>query len=398
MTKIPTDICIVGGAGHVGLPLAIVFALKGQNVLIYDTNPAALDLIARGEMPFMEKGAEPLLKQALKEGRLRLSSRPSDIAGARALVITIGTPIDEFLNPTVVEMARAFEPLLPFLSDGQLIILRSTVFPGTTAWLASHLSDRGKRVLLSFCPERIVQGLAIEELQKLPQIISGMTPEAEEAAGKLFSLIAPEVVRLAPQEAEFSKLFCNAYRYIQFAISNQFYTMVSAHGLDYYKILDALKKNYSRMADMPKAGLAAGPCLLKDTMQLTAFSNNEFSLGLSAMQVNEGLPLRIVEQLGWKHDLSKMTVGLLGMAFKADIDDPRSSLSYKLKKVLIFKTRKVLTTDPYVKDADLVPLETVVAESDILILCTPHKIYKGLDTKGKIVIDIWNYFGKGGLI
>ncbi|HEU0048966.1 MAG TPA: UDP binding domain-containing protein, partial [Nitrososphaera sp.] len=236
-------------------------------------------------------------------------------------------------------------------------------------------------------------------LQKLPQIVSGTTQNAEDRAAQVFLQIAPSVVRLKPIEAEFAKLFANAYRYIQFATANQFYMMANTAGLDYYRILQGMKQDYPRMRDIPTAGLAAGPCLFKDTMQLTAFCDNEFSLGNSAMLINEGLPLYLVNRIALKMDLSNQTIGLLGMAFKADSDDQRSSLSYKLKKVLRFRAREVLTTDPLVaNDPEILPLEEVVDKSDLLILCTPHQVYKNLDLKGKPVVDLWNFFGNGGLI
>ena len=392
------DICVVGGAGHIGLPLSIVFASKGQRVLIYDINPQTLETIQRGTMPFMERGAEPLLREALAAGRLSVTTHARDIAKVPTLIVTIGTPIDEFLNPSIKGFVRCFEELIPHLSDEQLIVLRSTVYPGATNWLGQFLESKGKRPHLACCPERIVQGQAIEEIQRLPQLISGTTPAAEERAVALFSLLTNELVRLQPMEAEFAKLFCNAYRYIQFAVSNQFYMMASSAGLDYYRILNGLKQHYDRMRDIPSAGLAAGPCLFKDTMQLTAFYDNEFSLGYTAMLINEGLPLHIARELGKSSDLSDLTIGLLGMAFKADIDDARSSLSYKLKKVLQFRAARVLTTDPYVNDPELLPLEQVIEKSDLLILCIPHRAYKPLDLKGKPVLDIWNFFGRGSQV
>lgn len=392
----PADLCVVGGAGHIGLPLALVFASKGARVVIYDTDTKTVDLIRQGVMPFLEQGAERLLKEVLANGRLSLTSAVNGLAEIPIFIVTIGTPIDEFFNPQFRQLIRAFDPLVPFLSDEQLIILRSTVYPGTTEWLARYLEERGKRPKLAFCPERVVEGRVIEELQSLPQIVSGITPEAEARAATLFATVAPEVVRLRPMEAEFAKLFCNAYRYIQFATTNQFYMMANSAGLDYYRILHGMQQNYARMRDLPRAGFSAGPCLLKDTMQLTAFYDNEFSLGYTAMLVNEGLPLYIVQQLAAQCDLSTLTVGLLGMAFKADIDDPRASLSYKLKKVLQMRARRVLTTDPYVKDPELAPLETVLTQSDVLILCVPHRVYHDLRLPDKPVVDIWNFFARGG--
>ena len=393
------DVCVVGGAGHVGLPFALVLASKGLRVVIRDLDTAALELIRRGTMPFMERGAEPLLKEVLAKELLSIASDGAQLEGVPTFIITVGTPIDEFLNPKLKELIRAFEPLLSALTEETTVILRSTVYPGTTEWLDRYLRANGKRPKIAFCPERVVEGFAIEESQRLPQIVSGTTPEAEEAAAAFFLHIAPEVVRLRPTEAEFAKLFCNAYRYIQFAATNQFYMMANSAGLDYYRVLEGMQHHYPRMRDLPRAGLAAGPCLFKDTMQLSAFYNNGFSLGSTAMLVNEGLPLYLAEQLAQTVDLPHATVGLLGMAFKADSDDPRASLSYKLKKVLRLRAKRVLATDPLVKaDPDLLPVEQVIAQSDVLILCVPHRAYQGLDTKGKPVLDIWNFFGQGSRI
>jgi len=399
MKKFQYDLCVVGGAGHIGLPFALVFAEKGLNVAIYDISQAALDTIEKGIVPFMESGAEDLLKQALAKGNLTLSSQPDVVAQSKTIVITIGTPVDEFLNPEFKGIRSSFESLLPYISDEQLLILRSTVYPGTTDWLAGWLKSMNRSPLISFCPERVVQGKAVEEILSLPQIVSGTTPEAERAAAEFFKLINVEIVNLSPMEAEFSKLFSNAYRYITFAIANQFYMITTSAGVDYERVMKGVKYHYPRLDGLVGAGFAAGPCLFKDTMQLNAFAKNEFFLGQAAMNVNEGLILYIAERLGLKYDLKHMTIGLLGMAFKADNDDMRASLSYKMKKVLQFKAKNVLTTDPYVTlDRGLKSLEEVIAESDILILCVPHRQYKNLDTRGKPVIDIWGYLGNGTLI
>jgi UDP-N-acetyl-D-mannosaminuronic acid dehydrogenase len=390
----PYDLCVVGGAGHVGLPLSIVFAAKGLRVLIYDVNQQTLDLIAGGTLPFMERGAAPLLREAVANGQLSVSSDPADVANAAHVVIVIGTPVDEFLNPSLKPLMQCLDTLLPYLSDDQLLVLRSTVYPGVTESIAKYLRSKHKGTQVAFCPERIVQGHAVAELQSLPQLVSGTTPEAEEAAARLFSRIAPRVLRLAPIEAELVKLFSNAYRYIQFAITNQFYLIAEGAGADYFRILEAMKDGYPRMADVPGPGFAAGPCLFKDTMQLAAFYRNQFSIGHSAMLVNEGLPLFVVDRLAARHPLEKMTVGLLGMAFKADSDDPRSSLSYKVKKLLMFRAKAVLTTDPYItSDPTLLPLDEVISGSDILVLCTPHRDYQDLDLRRKIVVDVWNLWG-----
>jgi UDP-N-acetyl-D-mannosaminuronic acid dehydrogenase len=384
------DLTVVGGAGHVGIPLVLSFAAKGLRVNVNDLNLDNLAALKSGRLPFIEYGAGELLTDALRNQRLSFTSKPGEISGSGPVIVTIGTPVDEFLNPERQVIQDCIDVLLPHLRDGQLLVLRSTLYPGTTDWINAYLGRKGRRLKVAFCPERIVQGHGVEELARMPQIVSGTSAEAAEEAAALFRIIAPEIVVLDPIEAEFAKLFGNAYRYIEFAVTNQFYLIAKSAGLDYQRILQAMKHNYPRARNIPSPGYAAGPCLMKDTMQLTAFARNEFSLGNAAMLVNEGLPLHVVDDLRRHYDLDKMTIGLLGMSFKSEIDDIRASLSYKFKKVLNGYAREVLTTDPFVTaDPDLLPFDEVVARSDLLILCTPHGIYRTADLKGKPVIDVW---------
>ena len=390
---------MVGGAGHVGIPLVLALADAGLVVNINDRNETALAMLSAGKLPFIEHGAGPLLARALDSGRLVFSSTPAGISRSGPVIITIGTPVDEFLNPVQVEVQRCIDALLPHVSDGQLLILRSTVYPGTTDWIQGYLNRLGRRNGLAFCPERVVQGYGVKELREMPQIVSATTPEAEQEASALFRKIAPELVVVRPIEAEFAKLFNNAYRYIEFAATNQFYLIAKSAGADYQAIMRAMKQNYPRAKNFPGPGFSAGPCLFKDTMQLVAYARNQFGLGHAAMQVNEGFVLQLVDDLRRSYDLSKMTVGLLGMAFKAEIDDTRASLSYKLKHSLEMIAREVLTTDPFVTtDPALLSLEQVVARSDILILCTPHSAYANADLKGKPVVDVWGFLKNANVV
>jgi len=391
--KNQADLTIVGGAGHVGISLVLAFARAGLRVNVNDRNEAALETLAAGRLPFMEYGAEPLLADAIRQKRLIFTSGPGNIGPRAPIIVTIGTPVDEFLNPVARVVQECIDELLPYLEDGQLLILRSTLYPGTTDWIKRHVAEQGRRLKVAFCPERVVQGFGVKELATMPQIISGTTAESEEEAARLFSLIVPEVVRVKPIEAELAKLFNNAYRYIEFATANQFYMIARSAGADYGRILDAMRHNYPRAKGMPTAGFAAGPCLLKDTMQLAAFARNQFTLGHAAMLMNEGIVLQIVDDLRQRYDLASMTVGLLGMAFKADIDDTRASLSYKFKNVLRGHAAAVIATDPFVTtDPNLLSLDEVVKRSDLLILCTPHSVYRDIDLHNKPVVDIWRFF------
>src|ERR1019366_1695435 len=267
------------------------------------------------------------------------------------------------------------------LRDGHLVVLRSTVYPGVTKRVARLIGMLGRDIDVSFCPERIAEGHALTELRSLPQIISGTTPRAVQRADTLFRRLTQETVELEPEEAELAKLFTNSWRYLKFAVANQLYMIANDNGLDYERIRHAVTFHYPRAADLPGAGLTAGPCLLKDTMQITAFAENRFTLGQAAVMVNEGLPLYVLGKLEERFDLTSMSVGVLGMAFKAESDDTRSSLSYKMRRILTGKAARVLSTDPYVVgDPDIVPLETVVAEADLLIIAAPHRLYADLQT------------------
>lgn len=385
------DVCVVGGAGHVGAPLATVLAARGFRTLIYDINESGVRSLLDGRFPFLERGGEALLREALASGRLAGSTRIEDVARAETVVLTIGTPIDEFQNPDWEAVSRCVTDLLPYLTNTQLLVLRSTVAPGTTDRLQQFLTDRGVTLPVAFCPERVVQGQAIEEIQQMPQIVSGTSDVAERRAAAIFGRIATGLVRMKPIEAEYGKLFCNAYRYIQFAASNQFFMMAHLAGCDYGRIVAGIKQDYPRMSGFPGAGFTAGPCLLKDTLQLAAGSNYQFGLGYAAMHANEGLPAFVVSDIARRYPLSTMTVGILGMAFKSGSDDVRSSLSYKLRKLLRVQARDVLTTDPFVTtDPELLPLADVLDRSDLLVIATPHHEYTAVHAGGKPVVDIWN--------
>ncbi|HYL52130.1 MAG TPA: nucleotide sugar dehydrogenase [Acidimicrobiia bacterium] len=389
------DVVIVGGCGRVGLPLGLAFADAGLSVTLYDRDARAVDLVRSAKMPFRERGADELLERMIDSGRLAATTESRAVGESEHVMIVVGTPVDEHLNPNPSFVLNVVEGLLDQLRDGQHLVLRSTVYPGVTRMIERLLVAAHRTIDVSFCPERIAEGHALEELHTLPQIISARTERAAKRADQLFSVLAPSLIRLEPEEAEVAKLFTNTWRYIKFAAANQMFMIANDFGLDFARIRAALKQDYPRAADMPGPGLAAGPCLLKDTMQLAAFNNNNFTLGHASMMINEGLPMYIVARLEREYELSSMTVGILGMSFKAESDDTRDSLSYKLKRLLRFRAARVLCTDPYVEgDRELWPLDDVLAESDLLVIATPHATYAGLDGTTPVV-DIWNLLGNG---
>jgi UDP-N-acetyl-D-mannosaminuronic acid dehydrogenase len=393
--KAAFDLVIVGGCGHVGLPLALSFADAGCHVGVYDIDTAKMERIRAGEMPFRERGADDLLSRVLPTGHLELSANAEILGQTDVVVLVIGTPIDEFMNPSTRVFERVVDELAPHLRHHPLVILRSTVYPGTTEYVEQRLCQMGVQADVAFCPERVAEGYALEEIRSLPQLVGANDDGAFGRASAIFSQLRMEIVRTTPKEAEMAKLLTNTWRYMKFAIANQFFQMAHSAGLDYDRVLHAVRYHYPRAEDLPSPGFAAGPCLLKDTMQLAAFSQDHFPMGHAAMLVNEGLPGYVIDAIERRHTLRGLTVGILGMAFKGESDDPRTSLSYKLRKLAAFRGAKVVATDPYVQDPRLVTLEEVLKESDVLIVGAPHQAYRDLDLNGRYVVDIWGVTGRG---
>ena len=392
----PQKVIVVGGGGHIGLPLSLVLARIGHDVIALDINPKVVAQINNGDMPFIEEGAHELLLMALDEFKFKASNDNALIANADVVIICIGTPVDEHMSPVPRIFTDLLDSIKPYLNKNQLLILRSTVYPGTTRLASQYLKEI--ELDIAFCPERILQGKAIEELGSLTNIVSGVTKKAEKKAADFFATLGG-VVLASVEEAEFAKLFLNTYRYIEFATTNQLYTIANDAGVDYSRVLEIMKQDYPRASKLPKPGLTAGPCLMKDTLQLVSYSQNRFTLGTAAFFANEGLALYIVEKVLGLHGKDNLKVGLLGMAFKANSDDIRSSLSYRVKKAFLLAGSKVVAADLNVtSDSTLISEQEAIQVSDVIVICTPHDEYRNLDYQNKPVVDIWNILGYGNLI
>jgi UDP-N-acetyl-D-mannosaminuronic acid dehydrogenase len=387
------DVVLVGGCGHVGLPLGVALASKKLRVALYDISSESVAAVNSGRAPFFEPGLDLMLREVLSESLIVATEDPTVVSRASSVIVIIGTPVDEHQNPEPHKVLDAVQDLVGRMTNDQHLILRSTIYPGTTALIESIISETGLDIPVSFCPERIAEGRAMIELFELPQIVSSRSERGLEQASALFGNLTNKIITMSPEEAEMAKLFTNVWRYIKFAAANQLFMMATNLGLDYESIRRGLMEDYPRASDLPSAGFAAGPCLLKDTLQLAAFNDNNFVLGHAAINVNEGLPLFVVSRLESLYKLSTLKVGILGMAFKGDSDDVRSSLAYKLKRLLRFKAKAVFTSDPYVTvDTELVSADRLLSEVDLVIVGAPHKIYRDLEISMPVV-DIWGLFG-----
>ena len=387
------NICIIGGAGHVGAPLGIALSSKGYKVILIDKNKKNINKINKGQMPFLEDGCEKLLPLELKKKRISATSDLLEVKKCKYIIICLGTPVNSNFNPNLKNFLNFFKTLKKYLTSKHIIIIRSSIYPGICNKVYSIVKNKCKN--LSYCPERIAQGQSLKELPKLAQIISGKNNKSKIESAKLFKKICKKTIFTEIAEAELIKLFSNAYRYINFSISNQFYMMCKKNKLDFSKMRNIMRDNYDRNISIPSAGFAAGPCLLKDTMQLSSFYKHNFSLGKSAMKINEGLPKFIIDDLGKTYNLKRKTIGVLGLAFKAENDDIRDSLSIKLLNYLKTKKIKTLQSDEYYKNIKNISRSALIKKSNIIIIATPHKAYKNLKISNKkIVVDIWGIIEK----
>ena len=382
------EISVIGGAGHVGFPLGLVFATKSYKVNLIDKNKFFLKMINEGKPPFLEKGSKKLLTKCIKKKSLNTNSDYKPIKTSKFIIICIGTPIDQNLKPRVKEFLNFFYFLRKLLNKSQIIIIRSSIFPGVFNKICKILKKKNRNIV--YCPERIVHGRSIEVLPKLPQIIAGTNKSSIIATKKLFKKITAKTIVTSVLEAELIKLFSNANRYVNFSIANQFYMICKENNLDFSRVRKIMRDGYERNSSLPSAGFSAGPCLLKDTMQLSSFYKNKFSLGHTAMEINESIPKFLINNLKKKYNLKKKVFGVLGMAFKAETDDIRDSLSIKLIKYLKKMKLKTLQSDEYYSHKFNVNKEFLLKNSDIIILAAPHRNYKKIKfPKNKIVIDIW---------
>jgi len=355
-----TDLSIIGGCGHIGLPLGLAFANKGLNVTLIDNNRNNVKLINKGICPYKEDNADTDLKKNLKKKKIFATSK---------------------------SFFQLIKDLKKFINKNQILIIRSSVYPGLCEKIIKILNFKN----ICYCPERVVQGKMLVEIKNLTQIVSGYNQSSISTVAKLFKKICKKIIITSVFEAELIKLFSNAYRYIHFAIANEFYMICKKYSVNFNKLRKNMIDGYSRNSSLPSQGLTAGPCLLKDTMQLFSFTKNTFDLGLTSMKINERLPIFLINNIEKKISLKNKTVGILGLAFKAETDDIRDSLSIKLLKYLKKRKINTLQSDPFYKNEKNIDAKSLIKKSDIVFIATPHNQYKKLNIpKKKIVIDVWN--------
>jgi len=398
------DLSIIG-LGRVGLPLALCFADRGLRVLGVDSDPEVLEAIRAHRMPFSEAGTQALLERVLASGRLELADRAADAARAENIVITLGTPSFSHIETDLRQVRAAVDDLLPLLRPGHSLILRSTIAPGTTEFVAGYLEKQrgfrvGEQVFVSHAPERIAAGRFLEEISTLPCIIGGVGDASTERAAGLFAQLGAPIVRTTAVQAELAKIWTNILRYTTFALPNLLMMDCERYGANVFEVIDLINRDYPR-GGMARPGMTAGTCLRKDF----AFSeerSNAPGMLLAVSRVNEAVPLFLVEGVKRRvGELSSHKVAVLGLTFKRDTDDERDSLSPKLIRMLERELADVAVCDPYAATPTQ-PLGDAVRDADVVIVATNHSAFERPETLREIIagassecllVDPWNSFG-----
>ncbi len=396
------SIVTVIGIGRVGLPFALVIANEGYKVFGIGRDEEKIESLKKGKMPFVEEGAE-LLKEHENKNFFPTTSYDS-IKKSDIIILTLGTPIDENMNPVLGQINTVIQKITPLLRNGQLIILRSTVSPNTTKYVKETLEIKtklkvGRDIFLAFCPERIAEGKAVKEIKEIPQIIGGIDIRSTKRARLFFESLGIECITTDATSAELAKLFTNMYRYISFAIANEFFVIAENFNRDISEIVTLVNQGYKRNG-LAIPGFSAGPCLFKDGFFLIN-DNPYLDLITASWKINEAMPLFLVKKLKERINLKGKKVVILGVAFKAEIDDIRESLSFKLRKALLRDHAEVVLHDPYVKFYSQQKIYHSLSEAlegaDAVIIGTNHKMYNEkkseiiASVKGKTYIcDIWN--------
>ena len=400
----PRTVSVIG-LGRVGLPLALSFAGHGLHVIGVDHDPAILDALRAGHMPFSEAGTQELLEEVQRSGRLELAERAIDAARANDIVITIGTPSFSHVESDLRQVRAAVDDLLPLLRPGHALILRSTIAPGTTEFVAGYIEKQrdlrvGEDVYVAHAPERIAAGRFLKEIVSLPCIVGGVGEPSTERAAALFEVFGAEIVRTTPVQAELAKIWTNILRYATFALPNLLMMDCEQHGANVFDVIELINRDYPR-GGIAMPGLTAGTCLRKDF----AFSEERShapGMLLAVSRVNEAVPLFLVDGIKRRvGPLRDRKVAVLGLTFKRNTDDERDSLSPKLIRLLERELADVSVSDPH-SQTPTQPVDEAVAEADVVVVATNHSEFEApdairavLELSGPdcLLVDPWNALG-----
>lgn len=402
MTK---NICIVG-LGYIGLPTATMFALYGHNVIGVDINKDIIENLNNGKIIIEEPKLESLVKQVVDKGKLVASTTPTE---ADVFIIAVPTPIKEDKSADIKYVISAVKSIVKYLKKGDIVVLESTSPVGTTEEVVKPIIEEsgfqvGIDILLGYSPERVIPGKIIYELKNNDRIIGGINEESAKAIEKIYKTIVDGNIYLTDcKTAEICKLMENTYRDVNIALSNELLLICERLGINVWEVIEYSNKHPRVNLHMPGPGVG-GHCLAVDPWFIVDKVPDISKLIKYSRQTNDFMPTYVyglVENiLSEKKD---KTVTILGITYKANIDDIRESPIIKLIDLLRQDNYEVKVFDPFVKDFYLNKDNIVSAckNSDLLILGVDHDYFKHLpledikkEMRGKIILDTRNYLDK----
>jgi UDP-N-acetyl-D-mannosaminuronic acid dehydrogenase len=392
----------VVGLGRVGLPLALSFAGRGLDVIGVEREESVLARLDAGQMPFRETGTQELLERVLADETLERTRIVQDAARADHIVLTLHTPSYSHIEIDISQIRGVIDDLLPVLREGHSIILRSTVAPGTTEWVAGYVEQRrgfkvGEELFVSHVPERIAENHFLEEIGSLPCIVGGVGEGSGVRAAELFEVFGTEIVQTTPVQAELAKIWTNILRYTQFALPNLLMMECEQYGANVFDVIELINHDYPR-GGIGRPGLTAGACLRKD-FTFSEERSNAPGMLLAVSRVHESVPLFLVKGLKSRlgGSLRDLKVAVLGLTFKRDSDDVRESLSYKVVRMLERELAHVARHDPHVP-GDSESLEAALEGADAVVVATNHSAFEDILERlpeGTLLVDPWNVTGSG---
>jgi len=377
---------IIGGAGHVGLPFAVVLAAAGYEVVAFDTDIERVRLVSNGTPPFYEPGLPELLKSELLSHRFRMVNDLEVLTQCEIIFVVVGTDLDEQEAPQNQSVFEAIRQVRRNLSPSTSIALRSTLMPGTTKAVSMMLGPDVAEV--TYCPERIAEGCALQELREIPQVIGTELGQPSQKLNSVFESLGVKVITASWHEAELGKLILNAWRYSQFALANEFSQICEFYDTSFRQIRSQFLVDYPRGVGLMGPGFAGGPCLKKDTLQLLNTQDKASSLLNSVVLSHRRMLMSVVEQVIDNMESVDSTVIQLGLTFKPGSDDLRGSTAMELAHELAGKIKDFRVVEPYVSHIPrFTPVSLVEAMqiADVIVVGTRHPEFLGVEVGAPII-------------
>lgn len=381
-------VAIVGGAGHIGLPLSCFISSHGNDVIIIDTDTDKLKKLSENIIPFKDDGLQEYLKIANKNN-IKFSDNIDEINNYELIIITLGTSSSKGdLNKFQTLMSQVLENI----NKNSRIILRSTITNETIEFTLNNKNFKEKNIKLAYCPERIAEGSSLKELKELPQIIGTQDGIEDKYFLLFFKSLGIKTLTTDFKNAVFLKLFTNSYRYSQFTLINEFSNIAEENQLDFEKIIDLATLDYPRLKNIPSKGFVGGPCLIKDTETFRIEYSEDSQFLNSLRKINTTFMTNILNKCN-EIFIDKKLIQL-GLTFKPNSDDLRDSISlelyFNLKKMGfdIYPIDENVSQDSV--EFELYDFEDVSKLTNNVLISTFHTSFKNLDLSGKKVFTVGN--------